>query len=85
MKMTSMLRYFIYSLIRCLSLCMNLHAQEETTPTTDSLVVKQKYGLRVGVDASKLVRTFLESDYSAFELNADYRLTDKLYICRRSR
>ena len=80
MKMTSMLRYFIYSLISCLSLCMNLHAQEETTQTTDSLVVKQKYGLRVGVDASKIVRTFLETDYSAFELNADYRITNKLYV-----
>jgi hypothetical protein len=80
MKMTSMLRYFIYSLICYLSLCMNLHAQEEDTQTPDSLVVKQKYGLRVGVDASKLARTFLETDYSGFELNADYRIAYKLYV-----
>lgn len=79
MKMTSMLKYCI-SLIGCLSLCMSLHAQEDATTTTDSLVVKHKYGLRVGVDISKLVQTFLESDYSGLELNADYRLSDRIYV-----
>ena len=61
-------------------MCMNLHAQEDSTPTIDSLVVKKKYGLRVGVDCSKIARTFLESDYSGLELNGDYRLTNKLYV-----
>ena len=80
MKMTSMLKYCISCLIGCLSVCMNLYAQETDTTIADSLVVKHKYGLRVGIDASKLARTFLESDYSAFELNADYRLTYRLYV-----
>ena len=79
MKMTSMLKYFT-SLIGCLSVCMSLCAQEENIQTSDSLVIKHKYGLRVGVDASKLVRTFLETDYSAIEFNADCRFTDRLYI-----
>ena len=79
MKMTSMLKYCISCLIGCLSVCMNLYSQETDTTIADSLVVKHKYGLRVGIDASKLARTFLESDYSAFELNADYRLTYRLY------
>ena len=43
MKMTSMLKYFI-SLVGCTVMCMNLHAQEDSTPTIDSLVVKKKYG-----------------------------------------
>jgi hypothetical protein len=59
--------------------CINLNAQETDPTIPDSLVVKNKYGLRVGVDASKLARTFLETDYSAIELNADYRLTYRLY------
>ena len=77
--MTSMLKYFI-SLVGCLSVCMSLQAQQDSIPSTDSLAVKQKYGLRVGIDASKIVRSFLETDYSAIELNADYRLTYRLYI-----
>jgi hypothetical protein len=59
---------------------MSVYAQENSTKITDSLVVKHKYGIRVGVDISKLTRTFLESDYSGIELNADYRLTDRLYV-----
>jgi len=74
-----MLKYFI-SLVGCLSVCMSLQAQQDSIPSTDSLAVKQKYGLRVGIDASKIVRSFLETDYSAIELNADYRLTYRLYI-----
>ena len=79
MKMTSMLKYFT-SLIGCLSVCMSLYAQEENIQTSYSLDIEHKYGLRVGVDASKIVRSFLETDYSAIELNADYRLTYRLYI-----
>jgi len=59
---------------------MSIHAQEKNTQTTDSLVVKQKYGLRVGVDFSKILRTFLETDYIGFEINGDYRIADKVYI-----
>ncbi|MGR7814051.1 DUF6048 family protein [Lacinutrix undariae] len=57
-------------------------SQEETSETTesDTLVYKQKYGLRVGADISKLVRSFLDDDYSGFELNADYRLTHQWYL-----
>lgn len=79
MKMKSMLKYFI-SIIGCLSLCMNLQAQQDSIPTVDSLIVKNKYGLRLGIDLSKLARTYLESDYNGYEMNADYRIADKVYI-----
>ena len=68
MKMKSMLKYFI-SLLGCLSMCMPLHAQQDSIPTIDSLVIKKKYGLRVGVDLSKITRTFLDADYKGFEIN----------------
>ena len=77
--MRSMLKYFI-SLVGCTMMCMNLHAQQDSIPTIDSLVIKKKYGIRLGVDLSKIARSFLESDYSGLELNGDYRLTNKLYI-----
>ena len=59
-------------------------SQEETTETPettkDSVVGSSKYGLRLGGDLSKLVRTFIDDDYTGFEINADYRLTKRLYL-----
>jgi hypothetical protein len=56
-------------------------ANETTVETsTDSIVFQDKYGLRFGVDLSKLGRTAFESDYSGFEINADYRISKRLYI-----
>jgi len=45
----------------------------------DTSTVKEKYGLRVGVDLSKPIRTLLDEDYSGFEVVADFRVSDKFY------
>ncbi|WP_339625633.1 DUF6048 family protein [uncultured Winogradskyella sp.] len=55
-------------------------AQEKEDKAKDTLVYKQKYGLRVGADLSKLARTFLDDNYTGFELMGDYRLTKKMYL-----
>jgi hypothetical protein len=55
-------------------------AQEKEVKTLDSVKYSQKYGFRIGADISKLIRTFVEDDYSGFEINGDFRLTKKLYI-----
>ncbi|MBV7270335.1 hypothetical protein KCG49_14160 [Winogradskyella sp. WHY3] len=55
-------------------------AQENKKTVKDTLVYKQKYGLRLGADMSKLARTFLDDDYSGFEIMGDYRLTKKIYL-----
>ena len=47
---------------------------------TDTLVYKQKYGLRLGGDVSKLVRSFIDTNYKGFEINGDYRLTKNIFI-----
>jgi hypothetical protein len=54
-------------------------SQEEET-ATDSITYKESYGLRIGGDLSKLIRTLIDDDYTGFEINADYRLTKKLYL-----
>ena len=59
---------------------MGLSAQETKSNGIDSLVVQKKYGLRVGVDLSKITRSFLDRDYMGFEINGDYRLSKNLYI-----
>lgn len=79
MKMMSISKYFI-SLILILVSGIYLQAQEENTQETDSIVVIHQYGLRLGTDLSKLARTFLETDYSGFEINGDYRLTELIFI-----
>lgn len=55
-------------------------AQDEKKTTQDTIVYKQRYGIRLGVDASKLMRSFLDNDYQGFEINGDYRLTQRLYL-----
>lgn len=49
----------------------------------DSVVVPPKierYGLRVGADLSKIVRTIYDSNYQGLELVGDFRLNKKYYF-----
>lgn len=54
-------------------------AQGDNEKTTDSIPKIDKYGIRVGVDLAKPLRTLLEDGYSGFELMADFRVTKKFY------
>ncbi|WP_242205338.1 DUF6048 family protein [Aestuariivivens insulae] len=82
MRQQHTLTYTISSLVIALLLCVSVSAQNDSIPTTptDSITYKLKYGLRVGGDIGKLIRSFLDDDYSGFEVIADYRLKNKLYI-----
>ncbi len=62
--------------------CVTVNAQDETVTETenDTIKIEQKYGLRLGADVSKLVRSFLDDEYKGFEINGDYRLTKDWYI-----
>lgn len=67
----------------CLFLfCVFVNAQNDSIVSTaqDSNKIQIKYGLRIGGDIGKLIRTSLDDDYSGFEVMADYRLKEKLYI-----
>ncbi|WP_420399114.1 DUF6048 family protein [Flagellimonas sp.] len=46
----------------------------------DTVEYKQQYGLRVGADLNRLVFSFLDEDYTGFEVAGDFRLTQKLYL-----
>lgn len=60
----------------------SLAAQNDslTNSNNDLENITLKYGLRIGVDTGKLIRSFVDEDYTALELVGDYRLTEKLYI-----
>lgn len=70
---------FFISFLGTVALSFSQDKAEET-PLTDSIQHFQKYGLRIGLDLSKPVRTFLDDKYQGFEIMADYRISQKLFI-----
>ena len=81
MKQQHTLTYFISSLV-ILVFCVSVNAQNDSIPKTvkDTLIIKEKYGLRIGADLGKLARSFFDDEYSGFEIAADYRLKKRIYI-----
>lgn len=59
---------------------MSVRAQETSETVVDTTGPKQKYGLRVGGDVSKLLRTALEDGYSGFEITGDLRFAKRFYV-----
>ncbi|MFK5982077.1 MAG: DUF6048 family protein [Flavobacteriaceae bacterium] len=60
-------------------------AQEKETVVNDSivndtLVKNNKYGLRLGIDLARPVRTLANEDFTGFEIMADYRISKRFYI-----
>ncbi len=53
--------------------------KEAVVRTTDTLPPNEKYGLRIGADISKLIRTSIEENYTGLELVGDYRIYKTLY------
>ena len=71
-----MLKFYINFLI--LLFCGSIWAQNEIK--TDSIATEVRYGIRLGIDISKPIRMFLDSNYKGLELVGDYRLTRNLYL-----
>jgi len=81
----SILKFYISIAIIAVSLTVT--AQENIATDTissktsiDSVQIKDKYGLRVGVDISKPVQYLINNDIKGFEVVADFRLTKKIYL-----
>ena len=56
-----------------------LFAQETDTTATKKQRLNNSYGVRVGTDINKVIRTLTSNNYRGFEINGDYRLTKKYY------
>ena len=68
---------FLFSLVLMLSFFL----MEAQVKKADSIPIKtNRYGIRVGVDLSKIARSFYEDDYKGLEVVGDYRLTKRYYI-----
>ncbi|WP_127845173.1 DUF6048 family protein [Psychroflexus aestuariivivens] len=46
----------------------------------DSVVYKERYGLTLGLDISRLGRTLWDDNYEGFEIWGDYRFNDDIYL-----
>ncbi|WP_223552274.1 DUF6048 family protein [Aestuariivivens sp. NBU2969] len=82
MKQRHTLSYTISSIVIALLFCVSANTQNNSIPSSasDSITYKLKYGLRIGGDIGKLIRSFTDNEYSGFEVIADYRIKNKLYI-----
>ena len=75
-----MLRYFTsINLLICVFTGWAQNEPIDLQPK-DSVVHNQSYGLRVGVDLSRIIISQTSDDYSGFEIVGDYRLSQKLYL-----
>lgn len=82
MKMKPTLTFTISIFVFFMLFCVSVNAQNDSIAKAkkDSIKHIQKYGLRVGGDLSKLIRTAFEDDYKGFEIMADFRLSKRLYL-----
>lgn len=75
-----MLRYFTSILfVFCLMSGFSQNKPVDMQPK-DTVEYRQSYGLRAGIDLSRPLISSLDDNYTGFEIVADYRLTEKLYI-----
>lgn len=65
-----MLRY----IISLFFVSIQFVSAQEQAPKTE------RYGLRLGLDLSKLIRASVEKEYQGLELTTDYRITRNLYL-----
>ncbi len=84
MRQQHTLNFFI-KLIFVLVLCHSTYAQSEKsnkkqTKEDKPKEYKQKYGLRIGTDLSKIIRSHFDHDFNGLELLGDYRITQSWYI-----
>jgi len=80
MKQQYILISFISSCLFFFSCVLNAQDTFDGDKQADTLIFKQKYGLRLGADLGKIARTFIDDDYTGFEVTGDYRLTKKIYL-----
>jgi hypothetical protein len=76
MKQTAIFLFFISSF-----LLGNLAVfAQNSANLQDTTAYREKYGIRVGIDISKPLRTILEEDYRGLEILGDYRVYKDYYV-----
>ena len=75
-----MSRFFISSLFIVFAVSVYGQNSPINLNKKDTVTYKQPYGIRVGIDLSRPLISFLEDNYTGLEFVGDYRLTQDLYL-----
>lgn len=73
-------KHIIFLLLINFTLLQPLCLSAQTDQPEDSLQVREKYGLRLGVDLSKPLRSLIDEDYKGLEILGDYRIYENFYL-----
>lgn len=68
------------TLISLFTISILLCGTAQAQTVQDTVPYKERFGLRIGIDLSKPVRSFLEEDYRGLELMGDYRVYKDYYL-----
>ncbi|MDP5061405.1 MAG: DUF6048 family protein [Maribacter sp.] len=75
-----MSRYFINLLLLLITCTVFSQSKPIDLNPKDTVGYKQSYGLGLGIDLSRIITAALDDNYKGFEIVADYRLTQNLYL-----
>ena len=73
MKINLMLKYFISTLVTLSCIAIETNA----TVANDSL---KKFGIRIGTDLQKIIRSASSQEYNGISLNADIRFKESIFL-----
>ena len=73
------LKYFIKICFFIIFVSASAQQSNDSIPK-DSIVYKTNYGLRLGIDISKPIRSLLQDYNSGLEIVGDYRISKKWYV-----
>ena len=57
-----------------------IQKSDSTTVSTDTIIYKNKFGIRVGADLSRFIISALDNQDQSVEFKADYRISKKMYL-----
>lgn len=58
----------------------SIYSQDKKVNTNDSISKNNPYGLRLGIDLARPIQTLADSDFTGFEIMADFRISHRFYI-----
>ena len=79
MRLQPMLKSFIKICFLIIFVRVSAQQNNDSIPK-DSIVYKTNYGLRLGIDISKPIRSLLQNYNSGIEIVGDYRISKKWYV-----
>ena len=78
MSQQRMFKFFIKTCFLVVFVSASAQQRNDSIPS-DSIVYKTNYGLRLGIDISKPIRSLLQDYNSGLEIVGDYRISKKWY------